>query len=270
MLCVAAGVLLGFSSAAFASSGSAGEAAHARPVMPSLRVASSRLSGRLRVSVRHDSRVSASIVGGVSAVQGQLGFMAFVEHFDALGNPDFSCSGTVVSSNVVLTAGHCAVDESTGAVLDPSGYQVVTGAVDRTDTVNGRVSGVSRVIVDPAYNRAAMTNDAAMLVLSTPTTAPPIRLGGSADQYLEQAGTRAFVAGWGATYGAGLSWMFCNGRRPWFRARRTAVGRSCRTLASTLLSIFARSTIRTAIPEPASGTAAVRCWPATPPVSPSR
>jgi secreted trypsin-like serine protease len=129
--------------------------------------------------------------------------MAFVVHYDALGNPDFACSGTVVSTNVVLTAGHCGVEESTGAVLGPSGYRVVTGAVDWTDTVNRRVSGVSQVIVDPAYNRAAWTSDAALLVLSTPTTAPAIRLAGSDDQYLEQGGTGALIAGWGDTYAGG-------------------------------------------------------------------
>jgi hypothetical protein len=136
----------------------------------------------------------------VSAVQGQLGFMAYVEHFDALGNLDFICSGTVVSTNVVLTAGHCAVDESTGSALDPNGYQVVTGAVDWTDTVNRHVSQVSRVIVEPAYNRTAKIYDAALLVLSTPTSAPTIRLAGSAHQYLEQAGTAVAIAGWGDTY----------------------------------------------------------------------
>jgi secreted trypsin-like serine protease len=200
VLCVAAGVLLGLASTALASSGAAGEAAQVRPVRPTLQVASPPPLGHPRVSIRHGSRVSAQVVGGVSAVQGQLGFMAYVEHFDALGNLDFICSGTVVSSNVVLTAGHCAVDESTGSALDPSGYQVVTGAVDWTDTVNRHVSQVSRVIVHPAYNRTTKTYDAALLVLSTLTTAPAIRLAGSADQWLEQAGTAAAIAGWGDTY----------------------------------------------------------------------
>jgi secreted trypsin-like serine protease len=112
--------------------------------------------------------------------------MAFIIHRDALGNFAF-CSGTVVSTNVVLTAGHCAVDESTGATLDPSGFTVVTGAVDWTDTVDRHASEVSQVIVDPAYNRAAKTSDAALLVLSTPTTAPTIRLAGSADRPMRVA-----------------------------------------------------------------------------------
>jgi secreted trypsin-like serine protease len=181
VLCVAAGVLLAVATTALASSGTAGSIADLQPLLPS-------------------GRVTPQIVGGVTAVQGQLPFMAFILHHDALGNPDFACSGTVVSTNVVLTAGHCAVDESTGAALDPSGYQVTTGAVDVADTVNRRVSGVSRVIVDPAYNRTAKIYDAALLVLSAPTTAPTIRLAGSVDQYLEQAGTAAAIAGWGDTY----------------------------------------------------------------------
>jgi secreted trypsin-like serine protease len=155
------------------------------------------------VPVHQLYRVSTAIIRGASAGQGQLGYMAFILHYDALGNPDFACSGTVVSTNVVLTAGHCAVDETTGAALDPSGYRVATGAANWTDTVNRHASGVSRVIVDPAYNPAAITSDAALLVLSTPTTAPAIRLASSADQYLEQAGTGAVIAGWGATYAGG-------------------------------------------------------------------
>jgi secreted trypsin-like serine protease len=194
------GVVLGFASAALASSGAARSVAHLRPLLPSGQVGPPALSQWPRVPVHHVYRASASIVGGVGAAQGELGFMAFILHFDALGNADFACSGTVISANVVLTAGHCAVDESTGAALDPGGFRVVTGAVDWTDTVNRRVSGVSQVIVDPAYNRAAVTSDAALLVLSTPTAAPAIRLAGSADQNLEQAGTGAVIAGWGATY----------------------------------------------------------------------
>jgi hypothetical protein len=78
------------------------------------------------------------IVGGQGALQGQLGFMAFIMYSDSSDTPVFSCSGTLVSSNVVLTAGHCAVDESTGVPFDPSRYRVVTGPVDWTDTADRR------------------------------------------------------------------------------------------------------------------------------------
>jgi hypothetical protein len=77
---------------------------------------------------------------------------------------------------------------------------VVTGSVDWTDDSVRHVSAVSRVIVDPAYNPANHNSDAALLVLSTPTTAPTMRLAGAADRGLESAGTDAAIAGWGETY----------------------------------------------------------------------
>lgn len=109
------------------------------------------------------------------------------------------CSGTVLAPNVVLTAGHCAVDESTGALLNPAQFEVVTNAVDWTNTSLRRVSGVSRILVDPDYEPSSATSDAALLVLSSPTTAPSIQLASNADVSLEQPGTGAIIAGWGET-----------------------------------------------------------------------
>lgn len=143
------------------------------------------------------------IIGGSDAAQADWGFVAFVAYFGASGNPEFTCSGTVVAPNVVLTAGHCAVGETTGSPLDPSGYVVATDSVDWTDALQRQLSTVSRVIVDPAYDPISDTFDAALTVLSTPTTAPVIPLASSADAYLEQGGTGALIAGWGATYDGG-------------------------------------------------------------------
>ena len=143
------------------------------------------------------------IIGGYGAAQSDWPFMAFVAYFDPSGNPEFVCSGTVVSPNVVLTAGHCAVDEATGVPLDPSGFRVVTGNVDWADTAQRQDITVSQVIVNPAYDPPTDAYDAALLVLSTPTTAPAISLATSADAYLEQPGTDALIAGWGDTYDGG-------------------------------------------------------------------
>jgi trypsin len=142
--------------------------------------------------------VNPDIVGGKDATQGELGFLAFVAYLGQ--DTDMACSGTVVAANVVLTAAHCALDESTGAPLDPSGFRVVTGSVDWTNTSVRQVSGVSRVIVDPAYNSTNHNSDAALLVLSTPTSAPTVRLAGTADRGLESGGTDSAIAGWGETF----------------------------------------------------------------------
>ena len=140
------------------------------------------------------------IVGGYGAVQSDWPFMAYVLYFDAGGNPVFNCTGTVVAPNVVLTAGHCGVDETTGAPLDPAGFAVVTGSVDWTNQSARQLSPVSRVVVNPAYDRVTDAFDAALLVLSKPTTAPAIPLATSSEQYLDIGGTGAAIAGWGAIY----------------------------------------------------------------------
>ena len=143
-------------------------------------------------------RANTSVIGGTDAVQGELGFLAFVAYL----GPDSTtvCSGTVVAANVILTAAHCVLDDGNNATLDPSGFRVVTGSVDWTTGSARQVSGVSKVVVDPAYNPTNHDFDAALLVLATPTTAPVIRLAGPADVGLESAGTDSAIAGWGETY----------------------------------------------------------------------
>jgi trypsin len=141
----------------------------------------------------------ARIIGGYGAVQSDWPFMAFIVYFDPAGHPVFNCTGTVVAPNVVLTAGHCGVDDITGAPLDPSGFAVVTGSVDWTNSAQRQLSPVSRVIVDPAWNQITDTFDASLLVLSKPTTAPAIPLATDANANLEQPRTPAYIAGWGYT-----------------------------------------------------------------------
>ena len=139
------------------------------------------------------------IVGGLPAAPGTFGMMAFVVYEDP-GTGDLSvCSGTVVSPQLVLTAGHCAVDEATGVADQAAGYAVVTGTLDWTSP-GRQVSSVSRTIINPVYNPGTGDGDAALLVLSTPTTAPAVALAGDpGDVPLLQPGTAAQIAGWGLT-----------------------------------------------------------------------
>lgn len=140
-------------------------------------------------------RVDPRIIGGTPGIQGQLGFMALVI-YDRGDGTGWACSGTVVASNVILTAGHCAIDENTGEAANPSGYTVVTGSVDWTNASLRNLSAVSQVVVDPAYNPATRDADAALLVLSRPISAPSVALlTGEAFP----AGTAAAIAGWGLT-----------------------------------------------------------------------
>jgi hypothetical protein len=117
-----------------------------------------------------------------------------------------TCSGTVIAANVVLTAGHCAVDIDTLNTYDPSDYQVMTGSLN--DLSGGQESGVSDVVPYPDFERVTSSrgivadNDLALLQLSTPTSAPTLPYATSADNYLYDAGTPTQFAGWGLTSSA--------------------------------------------------------------------
>jgi trypsin len=144
----------------------------------------------------------ASVIGGQAAEPGTFPWMAFI--IDFKGNEEEGlCSGTVLAPNLVLTAAHCAVDLETGVANEASGYRVVTGNVDWASPER-QVSAVSQVVVFPHYKASATSpiafGDAALLVLSTPTTAPAIRLATPAQAKRVHTGTRATVAGWGQTY----------------------------------------------------------------------
>jgi trypsin len=151
------------------------------------------------IAAARQPREKPSIVGGQPAPAGTFPWLAVV--IDDLPNGEAQlCAGTVLSSNVVLTAGHCTEDVTTGAVDAASGFVVVTGSLDRTATATRQVSGVSRVIVHPGFDAATFDGgDAALLVLSAPTTAPAVTLATGSDAALWQPGTSEAIAGWGKT-----------------------------------------------------------------------
>jgi secreted trypsin-like serine protease len=140
------------------------------------------------------------VVGGTDVSQGQAPFMAFIQDQPPGGNTVFGCSGTVVSPNVILTAGHCTVDPNSWTTQDPAGFTVVTNAADFNDSTSRQLSNVYETIPYPYFDPSDLANDLGLLVLSSPISTPSIAMPTSADQYLELAGTGAGIAGWGETY----------------------------------------------------------------------
>lgn len=147
---------------------------------------------------------STSVIDGQEAPAGSYPYMAFVISFE--GESASVCSGTVVSSNVILTAAHCVLDETFSAIHEPAGFRVVTGNVDWASSPR-TVSTVTGVAVDPNFAYVAVPSyfpvrgDAALLQLSAPIPQPPIRL---ATSQVWNTGTAAVLAGWGeATPGGG-------------------------------------------------------------------
>ncbi len=142
------------------------------------------------------SAATPAIIGGTLAQEGTFPQLAFIE--DKEGQVRDYCTGTVVAPTVVLTAAHCAEDTETEQVREPSGYLVYTGNVEWA--ASSQVSRVSRVVVYPTYNPADFSDDAALLILSTPTSAPAITLASyPSDSARLAAGAEARIAGWGDT-----------------------------------------------------------------------
>ncbi|HEY3969816.1 MAG TPA: serine protease [Solirubrobacteraceae bacterium] len=139
---------------------------------------------------------ATAIIGGTAAQTGTFPSLAYVVDFQ--GQLAYQCTGTVIAPSLVLTAAHCAENMQTGAPFSPSGFRVVTGAVDPLQR-GEPVSTVLGVIVDPGLERKTDNGDVALLVLSTPTSAPPVALASPAEAKRLAAGTQATIVGWGKT-----------------------------------------------------------------------
>jgi secreted trypsin-like serine protease len=139
---------------------------------------------------------SRAIVGGTTATQGQFPFMAFIAWFNSSNRLVFICSGTLVSSNVVLTAGHCTVNEKSGVPNRAAGYRVITGTDDWNQSAHRTISDVSSVKVNPNYDPHGPKHDAGLLILSAPVSHAAVALWQSGPI---NAGTAAQIAGWGET-----------------------------------------------------------------------
>jgi hypothetical protein len=137
---------------------------------------------------------AASVVNGEQAAPGSFPYLAYVEFRE--GTSGEACSGTVVSSDVILTAAHCVVDEAHGVLRPAAGFRVITGNVDWS-SAQRVVSAVSAVAVYPEYawsGEYAHWGDAAVLELAQPITAPPMKL---AVSEVWGPGSAALMVGWG-------------------------------------------------------------------------
>lgn len=157
------------------------------------------LLGAALSPVASASSASVSVVNGQPAAHGTFPYLAFV-YFRAAGEAE-ACTGTVVASDLVLTAAHCVLDEALGAPRPPAGFRVVTGSVD-WQAGERAISTVVAVAIHPDYAPSGDRShwaDAALLQLSRSVAAPPVKLAG-AEAW--GPGSEAMVAGWGAL-GAG-------------------------------------------------------------------
>jgi len=139
------------------------------------------------------SAPSSAIVGGSEAAPGEFPSVAEIT-FGAFG-----CTGTLISPDTVLSAGHCG--SLTGAgFASPASYPpaAVTVRIGSNRSGQGEQVPVSKVIVSPSY-LASDGNDVSLLKLSGNSSKVPNKIAGSGERGLWTPGTLATIAGFGAT-----------------------------------------------------------------------
>jgi secreted trypsin-like serine protease len=150
--------------------------------------------------VANEHSYEPKIISGNAVPNGKYSFVAALLN-TGYGRAPFQqqfCGGSMIDRNSVLTAAHC--------VTGPRGFPVPARplriSVGRTvlNSDQGQKSWVSDISIHPRYNVDAMTYDAAVLKLSSPVSGiAPINLASSKQNYLENSGRKAMVAGWGST-----------------------------------------------------------------------
>jgi secreted trypsin-like serine protease len=167
--------------------------------------ASAAILGVAAVALPGPAAGQAAPVAQASIIRGSV---ASIEDFPSLAfilarhskNEGFACTGTVIAPRVVLTAGHCVQDLNLGGFTPPAEYEIATGRANPRQDGSGEVLKVEATHVFPGFNPGNTHGDAALLILATATTAPPIPLATAADGALYGGGTPVTLAGWGLTH----------------------------------------------------------------------
>ncbi len=169
--------------------------------------------------------VQPKIVGGFSGSVSTYPWQAAVVYSTAESPGDDAhqrqfCGGSLLTSRIVITAGHCVADTDpdcsslTCAINDPGGdgtpkidpndVDVVLGRSTLSDTSQGSERAVSAVLLrsnyDGDYNGTGVPRfDVAYLVLSGASAQTPIKIAGTDEGTLWDPGSTEEVSGWGAT-----------------------------------------------------------------------
>ena len=146
-----------------------------------------------------------NIVGGTAAAVGAYPFFVSILSNLSGGTPlqRVFCGATLISSEWVMTAGHCIRDSlHVHGDVQPSEITLVIGRTTLTDTTQGQTRSVDQILVHPNFTNVKVpVNDVALLHLSTPSTFPWARLALPGDPLAPGASLRAI--GHGSTVSGG-------------------------------------------------------------------
>ena len=143
---------------------------------------------------------SQAIVGGHNASAGEWPSVA------AISYGAFSCTGTLIAPDVVLTAGHCSSVTGASGFGTPATWPaaLIDVRIGGTNYGEGERVPVSSVTAHQNY-LATSGYDISLLKLSRASTKTPTKVAGTADTALWAAGTSEWIVGWGVTEEGGSS-----------------------------------------------------------------
>ena len=143
---------------------------------------------------------SSAVVGGTDAAPGEFPSVAEIQ-FGAPGIAWFGCTGTLIDSTHVLSAGHCASITKAGLVSSPAAWPPTNIAlwIGSNKPGEGEEVPVESVSIPPEYLGLTDRNDISILTLAEPSTMAPTQVAGAAERSIWNPGVLATIAGWGVT-----------------------------------------------------------------------
>lgn len=131
--------------------------------------------------------VSGSEVIDAAASKPWVASIWYAEDENSLSDPQFACTGSLIESDIVLTAAHCVFD---------TGFYFVRLQSDTLESSSPLLK-VSATWRNPRYSSAKFVNDVGLLMLEKPTTVTPVLYAKSSDS-LALSKVRSFeIYGWG-------------------------------------------------------------------------
>lgn len=151
-----------------------------------------------------DSRIVNGKVTSIGEWPWQVGLLAPRSRAGESATSRYFCSGSLIASELVVTAGHCVADLRPNEV---KGLTVVAGRTFLNRTSTGEELGVSRAIMPLDANGqrryrsrgGAAAWDVALLELASPSSYPPIAIAGTSETASWQPGRLVQTTGWGYT-----------------------------------------------------------------------
>jgi trypsin len=183
----------------------------------------------LMVPVSAGADVQPRVVGGSGASIAQFPWQTAVVFSPARmsGNAHQRqfCAGSVLTSRIIMTAGHCVydTDPNPGCIpilcspdqlrLDPDDADIVVGRTTLSDSSQGAELPISAIYLDPNYNPSygpdgVPSNDVSFLVTGSALPQPQIKIAGTDEGSLWDPGSPEVVSGWGSTTACSSSCQF--------------------------------------------------------------